>query len=142
MISITDIPMDTAYQGYLWMSNVQSPKEFHNETIRQKLGNWPDNLTNPFIIEGNLYNDKDKLSYKIQFTDGEYIVNCFDLNNMPKDSESAKEVEYLPNRMDGIGKLTFKEFWIPEPDEECGGMPVLKPGPTVFVGFKYKEEKL
>jgi CRISPR type III-associated protein (TIGR04423 family) len=134
-IKLTEILTGNLYEGYLWWSNAQEPMVYQNET----LPDWPGETDNPFIIEGNLVNKANNLSYSIRFVDGDYQVNRFDLKEL-NDKEFISKV-YLPNRFSpGIKKLCFKEFWKQVPDEFCENMQVLKPGETAFIGFNCKEE--
>lgn len=132
---LLDISTTANYDGYLWWSNAQEPTVFKNESLPE----WPGETDNPFIVEGNLFDPEDQLSYSIKFVDGEYIVNVFDLNEI-KDADFIFK-SYLPNRFPTvINKLCFKEFWKPVPDEFCEDMPVLKPAEVVFIGFNCKED--
>lgn len=134
-IKLIDIPTENKYQGYLWRSNAQSPEVFHGETIPQ----WPNEFENPFIIEGNLYDKHNNLSYLIKFIEGKYQVYRFDLKLL--DNSHIIKKEYLMNPAFSIkGKLCFREYWIPEKDENCEYMKVLKPAMTAFVGFKNMED--
>lgn len=129
-IKITEIPINCQYEGYLWWSNAQIPKVFKNEPLPE----WPGEKANPFIIEGQLYDLEGQKSYSIRFVDGEYFIQYIDLKEL-NGLESIKK-EYLTNRMDGVQKLCFKEFWRPVEDKLCEGMEVLQPAEVVFVGFK------
>lgn len=135
-INISQIPVNLNYEGYTWWSNSQKPIVYiANET----LPNWPVNTDNPFIVEGNLFDKINQLSYSIKYIDGDYLVMRFDLNEL-KDSDFILK-SYLPNRFPNeIQSLCFKEFWKAMPDEFCNDMQVLKPAETVFVGFNFKEE--
>jgi len=134
-MKLFDIPAKANYDGYLWWSNAQEPNVFQNESLPE----WPGETDNPFIVEGNLADKENQLSYAIRFIDGEYIVNRFDLNEL-NDTEFIFK-SYLPNRFpDNIKKLCFKEFWKPMTDEFCVDMPVLKPAEVVFIGFNSKEK--
>lgn len=128
---LTDIDPKQKYQGYLWWSDATSPEVYQN----QQLPEWQEEKSNPFIIEGQLYDKANNKSYSIRFVDGIYLINCFDLNDLNKVECINKE--YLPNRFpDGIQKLCFKEIWRPRKDDLCEGMDVLQPAEVVFVGFK------
>jgi len=130
-----DIPTKANYDGYLWWSNAQEPTVFQNEMLPE----WPGETDNPFIVEGNLADKENQLSYAIRFIDGEYIVNRFDLKELNITEFIFKS--YLPNRFPAnIKKLCFKEFWKSVPDEFCNDMPVLKPAEVVFTGFNCKED--
>jgi CRISPR type III-associated protein (TIGR04423 family) len=132
---LTEIDPEQKYEGYLWWSHATSPKVYQN----QQLPEWPEGKSNPFIIEGQLYDKSNKKSFSIRFVDGNYLIQCFDLNKL-KELECIKK-EYLPNRFpEDINKLCFREFWRPVKDELCEGMNVLQPAETVFVGFNCKED--
>lgn len=133
-IKINEIPLSSTYQGYLWWSDEDKPCVYKDELLTD----LPAGPANPFIIEGNLWDKVNQKSYSIRFVDGEYRVNAFDLNAL--DGNECIQKEYLPNRLEKIKKLCFKEFWLPEKDELCEGMEVLKPAMTVFTGFQYKED--
>ncbi len=135
-IKINQIPITSQHEGYLWWSNNPIPVAY----LKDKLIELP-TTSNPFIIEGNLYDSDNQKSYSIRFVDGQHLVNCFDLKEMEGEEFIFKQ--YLPNRLsDNVQKLCFREYWKPKPDEFCEEMQVLKPAMTVFVGFKCKEDKL
>jgi CRISPR type III-associated protein (TIGR04423 family) len=123
------IPSRHHYEGYLWWSDETSPRIYKGEIVTE----WPA-TNNPFIIEGQLFDKANRKSYSIRFVDGDYLIQCFDLNEL--ESLDSIEKEYLPNRIEGVHKLCFKEFWRPEKDDLCEGMEVLKPAEFVFIGFK------
>jgi len=132
-LKLTVIDTTKSYEGYLWWSDKTKPDVYRNE----KLPEWKEHL-NPFIIEGQLYDNVNQKSYTIRFVDGNYLVNCFDLNELNGLDYIPKE--YLSNRIDGVSKLCFREYWRPVEDELCEGMEVLQPAEVVFVGFKNKED--
>jgi len=135
-IKLTDIDLSQKYEGYLWWSNKPKPEVYQN----QQLPEWPKEKANPFIIEGQLYDLSNKMSYSIRFVDGEYFIHCFDVNELNTKVKDKIEKEYLSNRLDGVSKLRFIEFWRPQEDKLCEGMEVLQPAEVVFVGFKNKED--
>ena len=118
------------YQGYLWWSDQSKPEVYNNQSIPD----WKE-TTNPFIIEGQLFDEANKKSYSIRFADGKYVIKYFDLNEL-EGLEYIKK-EYLPNRFEGIQNLCFKEYWRPVEDDLCEGIEVLKSAETVFIGFNY-----
>ena len=88
----------------------------------------------PFIIEGQLFDDKSKTSYSIKYVDGQYILKDYIVAE--KDYESPNVVkEYRSYRM-GEKILKFLEYWEPQEDKFCLNMKVLQPTKVVFVGFK------
>lgn len=119
------------YTGYLWYSNKTKPQVLNNE----EFGLEKEDSENPFIIEGQLCDDKKSIS--IKFVDGKYIVNTYILSNYEEDEIE----EYEPNRMEDVEKLLFKRAWKAENDDLCCGMEVLQPAELVFVGLKMKEDK-
>jgi len=130
-ISLQDIPSNKMYEGYLWRSYKQEPELYYGDEPIE----LPKEITNPFIIEGNLWNKVDEISYLIRFIDGEYLVYEFKLKGIHP--ERITELKYLPNRMPAdIKKLSFSEVWSEQPDPLCNGFEVLKPAFIAFVGFK------
>lgn len=124
------------------MSDSEYPVEFHNPTmISDQLS--VDEKSNPFIIEGQLYckeNEVYEKSYSIRYMDGEYVVTVYDLNEMRENfvQDDMKLIKtFIPNRIQA-SKLKFAQYWKAVPDDLCEGMPVLNPGPFVFIGFEYK----
>ncbi len=135
-ISIDKIPINIDFEGYLWWSDKQEPKVF----LENKLVELPKEVTNPFIIEGNLWDKATETSYLIRFIDGEYLVYKFELKKIP--DERITPHVYLPNRMpENIKKLKFKEVWEEKTDELCNNFNVLKPAYIAFTGFEKQEEK-
>jgi CRISPR type III-associated protein (TIGR04423 family) len=150
---LTEIDPEQKYEGYLWWSDAASPEVYQNQQLPQ----WHEEKSNPFIIEGQLYDKSNNKSYSIRFVDGEYIIRKYDLEKMELEKQEKKcetiVKKYLPNRFpESIHKLLFKEFWRPVNDKLCGskigkendknfeGMEVLQPAETVFVGFNFKED--
>ena len=147
-LKITEIDPSQNYEGYLWWSDQTTPKVLNNEPITElPKGN------NPFIIEGQLYDGYNQKSYSIRFVDGDYMIKYFDLKELNDKVKDKIEKEYLSNRLVGVSKLRFIEFWRPVKDKLCGskigqekdkdfeGMEVLQPAETVFTGFnEFKED--
>ena len=125
--SLSDIP-NLPYEGYVWMSDEKDPKVLNKESFDfNTIG------TNPFVIEALLYNKAQNISIHIQHT-GEYQIFEYHLNDFSK--ENLVEKDYLPHRLDGVKNVSFKQIWLPEPDENCAGMDVLNLKAIVFCGFK------
>ena len=127
-IKLTDIPVGKPLTGYLWVSDQPYPKKF----IEEPINILPADNENPFIVEGNLYDDRQQLSYSIQYIDGEYLVFRFNMND-PDDIFTAEQ--YIPHHLDGVDKICFMQYWTAEKDKFCEEMEVLKPTVHVFVGF-------
>lgn len=128
-ITLADISVDVAFDGYLWLSNATKPMTMKSErvdmTLFQKL---------PFVVEGNLWSDKLSLSIQIRNVDGEYFVHQFDLSGSEKD-ELLDEKEYLAHDLEGVGKYRVVEAWKEHRDEMLAGMATLVPAWTAFKGF-------
>ena len=118
------------YEGYIWYSNSQRPQilrceEFDFSSIGEE--------DNPFIVEALLYAPEDNISLIIRHT-GSYIISEFNMNKLPEGAELV-EVAYLPYRLGNVKKVAFKQLWLPEQDEFCENMPVLKMKALLFTGF-------
>lgn len=127
------------YEGYIWKSDATNPVVYYPaEPIDITL----DDKANPFVIEGELFNRENGESVSIRFADGHYFAKKFSVT--PKDLQGSERVtkkEYLAQRMPGIGKLKYLQYWDEVEDPLCDdGMVTLQPGNLVFVGFKSKEK--
>jgi CRISPR type III-associated protein (TIGR04423 family) len=105
--------------------------------INEHLTSIPNSNENPFIIEGNLFDKNHQFSYYIKYVDGEYLVFRYE---MDKTEDLFTLENYIPNKLPGVDKICFRQYWKSGPDDFCEGMEVLKPFTSVFVGFKYKEK--
>ncbi len=123
------------YQGYIWYSDQTKPKTYNNEEFD---GKELDNNENPFIVEAQLFDTVNLISYSIKYVDGRYICTEYNLADY-KDIE-FEELSYVAHRLDGVSTLHFRQYWRPEPDKQCAGMPVLQPKELVFVGFQNNKE--
>ena len=133
-LKLTNIDPSQKYEGYLWWSDAVTPKVYQN----QQLPEWIEEMANPFIIEGQLYDKSNNKSFSIRFVDGDHLINCFDLAEL--EGLDFIKKDYLPNRVEGVSKLCFREYWKPVHDDLCEGMEVLQPAENVFVGFNCKED--
>ena len=119
------------YDGYIWYSDKSEPEVFQSQDFEFDT----DEIVNPFIIEGQLYDAQKRVSYSIKFVDGEYICKTYE--NVSKDVANGDDIMlkiFHSNRMDNL-KLQFLQYWKEEDDELCEGMKVLQPKELVFVGF-------
>ena len=124
-------------EGYLWWSNQQEPKVYQDEAIDIYL----DETQNPFVVEGQLYDLDEQMSYCIKYVDGLYIINKYKVEKQDLDNHDYETIDYLSNRMDNRW-LKFLRYWEAKEDENCLGMPVLTLTKNVFIGFKSKETVL
>lgn len=135
-ISIKDIK-PLAYEGYLWMSDKEMPDVYSNETII-----LPEDGDNPFVVEGQLYNRENGLSYSIKYIDGQYVVQEFYVTDADIKNPDNQEKTYISNRMKER-TLKFLRYWEEVLDEDNftdennpKGLPVLTQTKNVFIGFK------
>jgi CRISPR type III-associated protein (TIGR04423 family) len=121
------------YQGYLWYSDKKTPESFSNKECGGEL----DAEKNPFIIEGQLYDSENRISYSIKYVDGEYFINEYKVEEADlKDNDN--KVSYKAHRMGKGVVLEFLQYFREVEDELCEGMKVLQPAEKVFIGFKVK----
>jgi CRISPR type III-associated protein (TIGR04423 family) len=116
------------YEGYYWLSDAEQPILVNdkNKFDASKIG------INPFIIEGMLWDDVNKISIMISHT-GKYQIWEYKLIELEGEKE---EKEYMAHRLDGISKVCFTQLWQEEPDANCEGMLALKMKAQIFTGFK------
>lgn len=124
---LTDIPK-RPYTGYIWKSDQRYPEVLDGTkdvTVTAE--------ENPFIVEALLFDEGANISVMVKHT-GSYLIKEFDLKALPKKAKKVPK-EYFSHRLDGVKKMKFKQIWLPEEDENCKGMEVLKLNATVFTGF-------
>ena len=132
------------YEGYLWYSNEKKPMVFDGSEPVPEMN--LDEEKNPFIIEGNLWDEDGRNSIMIRYVDGEYIVRRTkvkeeELKASSRASSKAYESgsptlkKYLAHRIEGVKCLCFLQYWQAESDKMCEGMQVLRPSKLVFIGF-------
>lgn len=124
------------YEGYLWLSDSRQPKLYDGA---KKTEIALDDAANPFVVEGNLWNEADGESIYIRYADGHHLVRRTNLSEIDMANATAKT--YQAHRMKGVGGLKFLQCWEAEPDGLCEGMAVMRPSQLVFVGFKREEDK-
>ena len=95
---------------------------------------------NPFVVEAQLFDHTNRLSYSVKYVDGNYIVHRYEVKETIKDVEAGKYdhitlKKNFANRMPGL-RLCFFQYWKDAPDTLCEGMNVLQPAELAFVGFK------
>jgi CRISPR type III-associated protein (TIGR04423 family) len=134
-----EIKINKNCEGYIWYSDRQKPEMIRAEKYSLEL----DETKNPFVVEGQIYSKDEQVSYSIKYVDGKYIVVPTLLNDLK--GFVFDEKSFIPNRLDGVAKIKYRQYWKPEKDELCEGMEVLVPAEYVFVGFEYnninKEDK-
>lgn len=93
---------------------------------------------NPFVVEGQLYDDGKKKSYSIKYVDGLYWLRVYDVKKLDAEvnEEDIQEYKYIASFDDAPGRLYFKEYWREKEDPQCLVFKSLCPTEFVFVGFK------
>jgi len=122
-------------EGYLWWSNQQKPEPYVGDALDMCF----DETKNPFVIEGQLYDKEENMSYSIKYVDGQYLINKYKVGTNDFTNKDNESKSFLSNRM-GSRWLKFLCYWEEKKDENCMGMPVLTFTKNVFVGFKEKEK--
>jgi CRISPR type III-associated protein (TIGR04423 family) len=122
------------YQGYLWYSDKKTPESFSNKECGGEL----DAEKNPFIIEGQLYDSENRISYSIKYVDGEYFINEYKVKETDLIDKDNDQVSYKAHRMGEGVVLEFLQYFREVEDELCESMKVLQPAEKVFIGFKEK----
>ena len=120
-------------EGYLWWSDLQEPKIYDGVAFEISF----DEAKNPFVVEGQLYDKDENLSYSIKFVDGKYLINKYKVETSDRTNKDNELKSFLSNRMGGRW-LQFLRYWEEKEDENCMNMPVLTFTKNVFVGFKEK----
>lgn len=129
-------------EGYLWWSDQQKPKVYQDESIDICLYE----AKNPFVVEGQLYDEENKESYSIKYVDGQYLINKYKVDESDFINTDNEIKCYLSNRMDDNRTddrwLKFLRYWEEREDENCMGMPVLTLTKNVFIGFDERKEDI
>jgi CRISPR type III-associated protein (TIGR04423 family) len=125
IIKRTDIPA-LSYEGYLWYSDNKNPlviKDDFKDDLLSEL---------PFVLEGNLWAEKEKLSISIKHINGDYIISSFSLDTIDDlDNKSKKFLSSIPD----FTQYKIYQHWESVANENCENMLVAKPLWFAFVGF-------
>ena len=135
-----DVNKDLNYEGYIWLSDKEEPTVYEDDPVTlPKEGN-------PFVVEGQLYNKAEGLSYSIKYVDGQYIIQKYTVTEEDMKNKDNEVKEYKLNRK-ADKWLKFLRYWEEIPDEDNfkdeehpNGLPVLTMTKNVFIGFKEKGE--
>lgn len=125
--------------GFLWRSD-NSPHEVEIFNGTQKKIDL-DASNNPFVVEGQLYDEDNGKSYSIKYMDGGYLLNEYNVKalleeKIRKEDIDIREYQYIAAFDKAPGLLHFKEFWREdEEDKQCLPFKPLCPAEFVFVGF-------
>lgn len=129
------------YEGYVWWSDKDHPEVYYgNEEVDFSLNDGE----NPFIIEGNLWDEAAKKSIFIRYVDGQYFTSETTVKEEERNNpEHCTQKDFIAHRIEGVHTLSFLQYWKAFKDELCKDMEALRPEKLVFIGFdkKNKEEK-
>lgn len=134
--TLVDIPSGK-YEGYYWLSDSKEPimvddKNLFDSSIFQ---------VNPFVIEAMLWDEDAKRSIMVTHT-GKYNIFEYGINDIKKiEGAQLEQKEYLAHKMKDKTHVIFNQLWLPENDDLCEGMMVLKMKAQIFIGFDKKVEK-
>lgn len=134
-IKVNDIPRDGKYEGYIWMSNSTRPQVLESAPLPADFST----TGNPFVVEAELWDKDNRLSYSIHHAGNQTVCQCSAVADNDFSSDRVDKTVYVSHRMDGL-QLCFLEYWEEAASEACLGMPVLEMSKRVFVGFKGKEK--
>lgn len=123
------------YEGYLWYSNEKTPRVLNGEPWSEA---ELDASKNPFIIEGQLYDKENLISYSIKYVDGQYFCKKYELKETDFNDIEIDKVSFKAHRMGKGVVLEFLQYYREVEDELCEGMKVLQSAEKVFIGFKEK----
>ncbi len=131
---IAEIPK-AKYVGYIWYSDSKRPEVLTGD--KEYGGFTPDAAANPFIIEGNLWDDDNRTSISIRYADGRYYIHRTVLTSeeVKGTTDHSTVKTYVAHHIDGYKYLRFAQLWEPRTDPMCEGMEVLEPSKLVFIGF-------
>lgn len=141
--------------GYLWRSN-NKPYEvavYDGSKVVPEIK--LDASENPFVVEGQLYDDEKNKSYSIKYVDGLYWLKVYDRGKLDAeiDKDDIQEYWYIASFDKAPGRLCFKEYWrtisnMEDPNkcfkecnsekeaDQCLDFKPLCPAEFVFVGFE------
>lgn len=140
--------------GFLWKSddNPHTVQVFDGN--KEESGIELDASVNPFVVEGQLCDIANKISYSIRYVDGQYWLSVYNVKDLNKEvnKKDIQEYKYIASFDNAPGRLCFKEYWrtdakdneklcFKEGDEEkkeglCLDFAPLCPAEFVFVGFE------
>ena len=92
---------------------------------------------NPFIAEGNLYAESDKVSISIRHIDSGYIITKVDFAEISaNETMEVSDQKYLHVNKHDSSKVLLKQVWSEQNDDNTIDFKVLKPLIKAFVGFE------
>ena len=133
--TLSDIP-NLNYIGYIWPSDKSEPiindKHFDLDLLMKY-----HEKQNPFIAEGNLYAESDKVSISIRHIDSGYIITKVDFAEISaNETMEVSDQKYLHVNKHDSSKVLLKQVWSEQNDDNTIDFKVLKPLIKAFVGFE------
>lgn len=133
--TLSDIP-NLNYIGYIWQSDKSEPiinnKHFDLDLLKKY-----HEKQNPFIVEGNLYSESDKISISIRHIDSGYIISEVNLSEVERSKTmEISDQKYLYVNKNDNSRVLFKQVWSEQNDDNTIDFKVLRPLIKAFVGFE------
>lgn len=133
-----EINKQALYEGYIWWSDKTNPEILKGQPFAPELTDG----INPFVIEGQLWDEENGISLSIRYADGHHVIISHSVTKEDlKSNDNPKPEFYIRHRIEGTGRLRFLRYWKTEADEYCEGFETLRPDKLVFVGFEKSGEE-
>lgn len=128
-ISPAQFPKTAVVEGYLWYSDQRKP-----EMVEGTLDLAAKLTKLPFVVEGMLYDEQAKISYRILHLDGKNTIQQIDLSDL-SDVEYDEQI-YFTRRVKSGEKYLMIEAW-EETTQLIGSseFTTLSPSWAAFKGF-------
>ena len=123
----------SSYVGYYWFSNKEKPELVNFKNLEEN--------EIPFVIEGYLYNETEKISISIRNFNGKYVITQFVLSDYGKDNKKFKlldEKSFPAYKLDGIKEIIFRELQQKAKDDL--DFFTYEKVVEIFVGFEYNNQ--
>lgn len=121
------IPPGSSVQGYYWFSDSKQPVIVDGPFSGLNLLDY----NNPFVIEAQLYNKSEQLSYSVKYVDGQYFVHKTKVTE-----QVINDAKSYISKWDDNERLLFTTTWLKKQDPLCCNMRVFVPANLIFVGYK------
>lgn len=128
-IEADQFPADVTLQGYLWYSDQRKPEIIAGPLdLKSKLTGLP------FVVEGMLYDDQSKISYRVLHLNGKNTIQKIDLSDLS--GVEHDEQIYFTRRVNSYERYRMIEAW--KEQSSLQGLPEFKsliPSWSAFKGF-------
>lgn len=124
------------YEGFVRMSDAVAPHIYNHQLCAPTF----EAADVPFVLEAELYNTDENISYSIRYREGQL---CVVEHKVQLNDANLKDVDHLYQALlprgeaEALSKknLHFLQYWMEQEDALCENMPVLVPAQRVFIGF-------